>query len=152
MKEEHKYKKILLQRLGDNVTYYPFLHPLIEHINDNTMTYKDFIALLFSHNIPPSENDCLICPITHANPSQVIVLISGNKCYKIYDADALIQWIRTQFHSEAFGEEIHNPYTREPLTFKNLISAKELCVLQYLKQELGLASTENIDTIHDHKS
>ena len=145
-------QKNLLQRLGDNVTYYPILHPLIEHINHNTMTYKDFIALLFSHNIPPSENDCLICPITHANPSQVIVLMSGNKCYKIYDADALIQWIRTQSQSEELSEEIHNPYTRELLTFENLISAKELCVLQYLKQELGLASTENIDTIPDHKS
>ena len=145
-------QKNLLQRLGDNVTYYPILHPLIEHINHNTMTYKDFIALLFSHNIPPSENNCLICPITHANPSQVIVLMSGNKCYKIYDADALIQWIRTQSQSEELSEEIHNPYTRELLTFENLISAKELCVLQYLKQELGLASTENIDTIPDHKS
>ena len=145
-------QKNLLQRLGGNATYYPILHPLIEHINHNTMTYKDFIALLFPHNIPSSENDCLICPITHANPSQVIVLISGNKCYKIYDADALIKWIRTQSHSEEFGEEIQNPYTRAPLTFKDLISAKELCVLQYLKQELGLASTENIDTIPDHKS
>ena len=145
-------QKNLLQRLGDNVTYYPILHPLIAHINNNTMTYKDFIALLFPHNIPPSENDCLICPITHANPSQVIALMSGNKCYKIYDADALIKWIRTQFPSEEFSEEVHNPYTREPLTFENLISAKELCVLQYLKQELGLSSTENIDTIHDHKS
>ena len=145
-------QKNLLQRLGNNVTYYPFLHPLIEHINHNTMTYKDFIALLFPHNIPPSENDCLICPITHANFSQVIVLMSGKKCYKIYDADALIKWIRTQSQSEELSEEVHNPYTREPLTFENLISAKELCVLQYLKQELGLASTENIDTIHDHKS
>ena len=142
----------LLQRLGGNAIYYPILHPLIAHINNNTMTYKDFIALLFPHNIPPSENDCLICPITHANPSQVIVLMSGNKCYKIYDADALIKWIRTQSQSEELSEEVHNPYTREPLTFENLISAKELCVLQYLKQELGLASTENIDTIHDHKS
>ena len=145
-------QKNLLQRLGDSVTYYPFLHPLIEHINHNTMTYKDFIALLFPHNIPPSENDCLICPITHANPSQVIALMSSNTCYKIYDADALIKWIRTQSSSEAFSEEVHNPYTREPLTFNDIISAKELCVLQYLKQELGLASTENIDTIHDHKS
>ena len=145
-------QKNLLQRLGDNVTYYPFLHPLIEHINHNTMTYKDFIALLFPHNIPPSENDCLICPITHANPSQVIALMSSNKCYKIYDADALIKWIRTQSPSEEFSEEVHNPYTREPLTFENLISAKELCVLQYFKQELGLASTENIDTIPDHKN
>ena len=145
-------QKNLLQRLGDDVTYYPFLHPLIEHINHNTMTYKDFIALLFPHNIPPSENNCFICPITHANPSQVIALMSGNTCYKIYDADALIKWIRTQSPSEELSEEVHNPYTREPLTFKNIISAKELCVLQYLKQELGLASTENIDTIHDHKS
>ena len=145
-------QKNLLQRLGDSVTYYPFLHPLIEHINYNTITYKDFVALLFPHNIPPSENDCLICPITHANPSQVIALMSGNKCYKIYDADALIKWIRTQSPSEEFSEEVHNPYTREPLTLEHLISAKELCVLQYLKQELGLASTENIDTIPDHKS
>ena len=145
-------QKNLLQRLGDNVTYYPFLHPLIEHINYNTITYKDFVALLFPHNIPPSENDCLICPITHANPSQVIALMSGNKCYKIYDADALIKWIHTQSPSEEFSEEVHNPYTREPLTFENFISAKELCVLQYFKQELGLASTENIDTIPDHKN
>ena len=142
----------LLQRLGGNAIYYPILHPLIAHINNNTMTYKDFIALLFPHNIPLSENDCLVCPITHTNPSQVIVLMSGNKCYKIYEADALIKWIRTQSPSEELSEEVHNPYTREPLTFENLINAKELCVLQYLKQELGLASTENIDTIHDHKS
>ena len=143
----------LLQRPGSSTIYYPFLHPLIEHINNNKMTYQDFMDLLFFHKIfPPSENDCLICPITHANPSQVIVLMSGNKCYKIYDADTLIKWIRTQFQSEEFGEEIQNPYTRELLTLENIISAKELCVLQYLKQELGLASTENIDTIHDHKS
>ena len=142
----------LLQRSGGNTTYYPILHPLIEYISHNTMTYKDFIALLFHNNIAPSENDCLICPITHTNPSQVIVLMSGNKCYKIYDADALIKWIRTQSQSEEFSEEIQNPYTREPLTLEHLISAKELCVLQYLKQELGLASTENIDMIHGHKS
>ena len=142
----------LLQRSGGNITYYPILHPLIEYINHNTMTYKDFIALLFHNNIPLSENDCLICPITHTNPSQIIVLISGNKYYKIYDADALIKWIRTQSQSEELSEEVHNPYTREPLTFENIISAKELCVLQYLKQELGPVFTENIDMIHDHKS
>ena len=142
----------LLQRSGGNITYYPILHPLIEYINHNTMTYKDFIALLFHNNISPSKNDCLICPITHTNPSQVIVLMSRNKCYKIYDADALIKWIRTQSQSEELSEEIQNPYTREPLTLEHLISAKELCVLQYLKQELGPVFTENIDMIHDHKS
>ena len=143
----------LLQRPGNNTTYYPFLHPLIEHINNNTMTYQDFIDLLSFHKIfPPSENNCLICPITCTNPSQVIFCMSSNKCYKIYDADALIKWICTQSQSEEFSKKIKNPYTREPLTLNNIMSAKEPCVLQYFKQKLGSVFTENIDMIHEHKS
>ena len=116
----------LLQRPGNNTTSYPFLHPLIEHINNNTMTYQNFIDLLSFHKIfPPSENNCLICPITCTNPSQVIFCMSSNKCYKIYDADALIKWIHIKSQSEEFSEEIKNPYTREPLTLNNIMSAKE---------------------------
>ena len=137
-------QKDLLQRSGDHVIYYPILHPLIRHIQQNTMTYKNFIHLLFCNNMfPSSENDCLICPIICANPSQVIFFMSSNKCYKIYDADALIQWIRTQSQSKKFNDKIQDPYTRSPLTFNNLMSAKELCVLQYLQQELGSVSTES---------
>ena len=143
----------LLQRSGSNVTYYPILHPLIEHINNNTMTYQDFIDLLFRHNIfPSSENYCLKCPITHGNPRKVIFLMSSNKCYQIYDADALIQWIHTQSQSKTFSEEIPNPYTKESLTLHNIIKAIEPHVLKYLKQEIEPLSTENTDTIHDHKS
>ena len=143
----------LLQRSGGNVTYYPILHPLIEHINNNTMTYQDFIDLLFRHNIfPSSENYCLKCPITHGNPRKVIFFMSSNKCYQIYDADALIQWIHTQSQSKEFSEKISNPYTKESLTLNNIIKATEPPVLEYLKQELEPLPTENIDMIHDHKN
>ena len=143
----------LLQRSEGNVTHYPILHPLIEHINNNTMTYQDFIDLLFRHNIfPSSENYCLKCPITHGNPRKVIFFMSSNQCYQIYDADALIQWIHIQSQSKKFDEEISNPYTQESLTLNNIIRATEPPVLEYLKKELKPLSTENIDIIHDHTS
>ena len=143
----------LLQRSEGNVIHYPILHPLIKHINNNTMTYQDFIDLLFRHHIfPSSENYCLKCPITHGNPRKVIFLMSSNQCYQIYDADSLIQWIYTQSQSKEFDEEISNPYTQESLTLNNIIRATEPPVLEYLKKELEPLSTENIDIIHDHKS
>ena len=143
----------LLQRSEGNVIHYPILHPLIEHINNNTMTYQNFIDLLFRHNISPSsENYCLKCPITLGNPRKVIFFMSSNKCYQIYDADELIQWIYTQSQSKEFDEEISNPYTQESLTLNNIIRATEPPVLEYLKKELEPLSTEKIDIIHDHKN
>ena len=86
------------------------------------------------------------------HPRQVIFFVISNKCYIIYDADALIQWIHTQSQSEELSEETQDPYTRVPLAFNKIISATKPCILQYFKQKLGSVSTENRDTIHNHKS
>ena len=135
----------LSQRSGKDVTDYPHWFLPITHIKRHAITYENFLHLLSQNNISPaSQNSCLNCPITCINPRQVIFFVTSNKRYIIYDADALIKWMRTQWWEKnshlLLNEEekgYTDPSTREPLTFKNLINAKELCVLQYLKQELG---------------
>ena len=123
-------QKDLSQRIGSNVTDYPIVNSLADHIHNHRIKYEDFVDLLSRHNIFPSpKNGCLICPITHETPHYVIFFIM-NKCYKMYDADAFIQWIRISNSQVAT-----DPLTREPATFNNLISAKTPCVLEYfLKQ------------------
>ena len=148
----------LSKRLGKNITDYSDWFLPITHIKHYAITYENFLHLLSQNDISPSsKNYCFQYPITHLNPCKVIFYVTSNKRYIIYDANALIQWMRTQWwktnsHLLLSKEQRYtDPYTREPLTFKNLISAKEWCVFQYLKQELEPVSTENIDMIHDHK-
>ena len=143
----------LLQRSGDNITYYPILYPLIKHINNKSIKYKDFIDLLSRHNLfLSSEHSDWICPITHHTPHKVIFFMTSNKCYIMYDADALIQWIHFQSQLKTCNKEIQAPSTREPLTFKNLIGAEESCILQHFKKELKPVATENMGLILDHKN
>ena len=152
----------LSKRSQKDVIYYPDWFFPITHIKRHAITYENFLHLLSQNNISSSsQNFCLKCLITHMHPRQVIFFVTSNKCYIIYDADALIQWMCTQWRKQnsrllLSKEEKEgwytDPYTKEPLTLKNLISANELCVLQYLKQELGTVSTENIDLIHNLKN
>ena len=142
-------QKDLLKRSGYLVVYYPPVWlPLTRHINNHKMKHKDFIHLLFRHNmLPLSENNCLECPITKETAHQVIFFMTSNKRYIIYDADALIKWIHT-----TNSKIVADPYTRESFTFKNLMSAEAPCVLEYLKQELKPVTTENMGLIFDHKN
>ena len=143
----------LSQRLEIDITAYPIWFLLIKHIQHNAMHYEDFLYRLSCNNIfLPSENNCLKCPITREVPHLVIFLMTSNKHYIIYDTDALIQWIHTQSQLEEFDEEIQDPSTREPLTLKNIISAKQQPVLEYLKQKLEPVCTENMGLIHGYKS
>ena len=157
----------LSKRSGKNVTNYPDWFLPITHIKRHAITYENFLHLLFQNNISPSsQNFCLKCPITRLNPCQVIFFVTNNKRYIIYDADALIQWMCVQWpriqwreqpppylllseEEEEEEEGYTDPSTREPLTLKRLMSANELCVLQYLKEELGPVFTENMDLVHN---
>ena len=129
----------LLQQPQNNTVYFPrwvknqgpnLCYLTINHITNHAMKYEDFIDLLSRHKISPSsENNCLTCPITHAQPGSIIFFMISKKCYKMYDADALIRWIRTH------PQSITDPSTRKPLTLNNLMSADEPQILQYLKQD-----------------
>ena len=145
----------LSQRLKNNVINYPDWFFFITYIQRHAITYENFLHLL-SHNntLPSSENNCLQCPITCNTPHLVIFLMTSNKHYILYDADALIQWIYTQSQSqfETSHGKIQDPSTREPLTLKNIISATQQPVLEYLKQKLEPVSTDNMGLIHDCKN
>ena len=139
----------LLKRVGHSITYYsPVWFSLIKHIKNHKMEHEDFINLLFRHNmLPSSENHCLKCPMTHAIAHQVIFFMTSNNRYIIYDAEALIKWMYTDD-----SKLVSDPYTRESFTLKNLLSAEEPCILEYLKKKLKPVSTKNMDLIFYHKS
>ena len=140
----------ILQRSKNDTVYYPTWFLLIEHIKDNAITHENFSHLLSKNNaFSSSQNFRFFCPITHLNPCRIIFFVTKNKRYIMYDTQALIKWIYTQSHSKEFSEEISDPCTREPLTFKNLMSTTKCRILQYLKQELDSVSTENMHLVHD---
>ena len=152
----------LSQRSGDNTTHYPIWVAdqhrrllFIEKIQQNAMKYQDFLHLLSHYNMFPSPNNPhLQCYITLTAPSHIICFMTSNKCYIIYDADALVRWINTRWQqmtslSRLMEEMIVDPTTRESITLHNLISAKQPHVLQYLQKKLGPDFTENIGLIHD---
>ena len=146
-------EKDLLQRKEKNVTRYPFFFSMVKHIKEKKIEYKNFRNLLSDHHMFPSpENDDFLCPITQSTPRQVIFFMINDKCYTMYDAEALIQWIYFQSKLAKLSEEIEDPSTRIELTCSHLISAEEPCILEYFKKKLGPAFTENRDMIHDHTS
>ena len=151
----------LSQRLGEHIIHYPiwvtnkyrrFL--IVEKIKHNAMKYENFLNLLSYYNIFPSPNNpCLQCSITLTTPCHIIFFMTRNKCYIIYDSDALVRWMHTKWKQTPLPllneEVVQDPSTREPITPHNLISAQQPHVLQYLQQKLGSVSTENIGLIHD---